>query len=314
MKIALLAGGRTAEREGTLGSARQLKTTAVELGWESDLVELPENQSGIERVSTILRACEADVVIPLISGAEGVLSFAEVPYVGSSPAAAGIAAHKGIFNDLLRPHGLKTIDYVYGSHSDELVAEALDRLGLPVFVKPARLGASYGITRVAFRGDLEKAILTAAEHDPVVLVEQSVARPFYEYEIPLIIGATVTAASLARIQLPRTSIWHDTKSKYSLDVTFAGLESGDLHDALVNAAKLAAEVAGVSGAARVDMFVDASGSINVGEINAVPGHGAASTFPRIFELAGVGRAEQLSLMVSAAFERAAMVRKERFAA
>jgi D-alanine-D-alanine ligase len=314
MNITLIAGGQTAEGPGTLGSAEQLALAASELSWSSFIVPLPDATRPAARLHVIAEATDSDVVIPLVSGLEGALQLAGVPYVGSSPAAAAIAAHKGVFNDLLARAGLKGVNYRYGRDLRKLEQTVTSELELPVFVKPARLGASYGISRVLLPRELTTALEDAAKHDPVVLVEESVRPPFIEIEVPMIIGSSIRAADPALIKLPASSVWHDTKSKYSTDTTMEPIHDDMIRHHALTAAQHAAELTGVTGACRVDLFVDAAGTVTVGEINAVPGHGAASTFPRIFELAGVSRSEQLALMINAALEIHRTSATERFIA
>ncbi|WP_432024385.1 D-alanine--D-alanine ligase family protein [Streptomyces parvus] len=308
MKIAVIAGGRTAEAEGTLGSAEQLARAAAELGHHTSLVSVDAAGHPQNRMSALLKAAEHDVAIPLIPGLEGTLEFLDVPYVGSSPVAAGIAAHKGLFNDLLVAAGLGKVRYVYGSGAEVLGIWQKADMSLPVFVKPARLGASYGISRVATSHELSDAINAAAEHDPVVLIEESVPTPFTEYEVPIIAGRDIVSAPPGQVCLPEATEWHDTLSKYSLDAetsrTISRTGDAELDSRLMEAALAAASLAGVACAARVDLFVDAHGQVYVGEINALPGQGFNSNFPRIFELAGFSRPRQLELMIdSALFHR-----------
>lgn len=314
MNITIIAGGQTAEARGTLGSAAQLSQAASELGWSVTIDTMPVATQGIARLQLIEKAAESDVVIPLVSGLEGALQLSGVPYVGSSPAAAAIAAHKGVFNDLLARAGLKGGDYRYGRDLCELERCTLAELELPVFVKPSRLGASYGISRVLLPQGLREALEMAAQHDPIVLIEESARPPFSEIEVPMIIGSSVRLADPALIRLPSTSVWHDTNSKYSTDTKMELVRDDVVRNRALEAARHAAELAGVTGACRVDLFVDATGVVTVGEINAVPGHGTASTFPRIFELSGIARSEQLSLMIDAALQVHRDSASERFVA
>lgn len=300
MRISFIAGGQTAEGPGTLGSSRALTETAVALGHSVDVRPLPSSGDVQERLDAIVGAASADVVFPLVSGLEGVLALLNVPYVGSAPGAAALAAHKGVFNDVVRQLGLKSINYVYGVQSTSLVERARAELRLPVFVKPARLGASYGITRVQRWVDLDEALAAAAQHDSVLLIEESIPEPFVEYEVPFISGPEVIAGAPARVVLPVSSTWHDTASKYSTATALEPVPSRREAEALTEAARTALEQSGLTGPSRVDLFVDEQGSITVGEINAVPGHGPASTFPRIFELAGISREAQLQYMLDAA--------------
>lgn len=312
MKILLVAGGRTAEASGTLGSAKQLARAADELGHRASLLVLEEDNDRHQWLKALQEVVEHDVVFPLVSGLEGLLSVAGVPFVGSNPAAAGIAAHKGLFNDLLVQRGWPKVPYVYG-RADEVALRALEvPLSFPLFVKPARLGASYGISRVQEIGDLVPAIQTSADYDPIVLIEESVSSPYTEYEVPLIVGRASVAARAGAIQLPASSSWHDTESKYSLDTEIRPVLDDSLARCLAEAALSAVTHSGVTGPVRVDLFQDAFGVVHIGELNAIPGHGIASTFPRIFEMSGLSRPDQLSEMLRAAIDVHATTSQERF--
>lgn len=306
MHISMIAGGRTAESAGTIGSGRQLAATAARLGHVTSVIELLPNADGAGRLNAILEASEGDVVIPLIPGLEGALELVGKPYVGSTPAAAGIAAHKGLFNDLVVAAGLRKVPYTYGFYTD--VARRVGEAALepPFFVKPARLGASYGIHEVSQPSLLADAVADASRFDGVVVVEQRVPEPFIECEVSMILKAGESESAVGRVRLPDGSRWHDTTSKYSLGTGIEPLKDRGLEAELEQVALHVAQLCGATCALRVDLFVGPNDTIWVGELNALPGHGVASTFPRIFELFDYSRSHQLECMIESAFDLCAL--------
>lgn len=295
MRIVLIAGGRTAEAVGTRGSAAHLEQAARALGHRVETLELPADPD--TRWAALASARQHDVVLPLVSGLESALELLDVPYVGSPPDAAALAANKATFNTLLTGWGLRTVPWEQHDVGRDGVPPSPAVPG-PWYVKPARLGASYGISRVDAPGGLDAAVRAAADHDSLVLIEQEVPRPFIEVEVAAIVGASARISPPMEIRAPG-ALWRDPRWKYSLDELPVLYQGGAAQECL-DAVRLMIERSGVAGAVRFDLFVSRGPAVFVGEVNALPGHGAASTFPRIFELAGVSRPEQLEMMLEAA--------------
>lgn len=298
MKIAIIAGGQTAEASGTLGSAAQLVRAGQTAGHEMEVVELPDGSQAAARWNALEAVMQFDVAIPLIAGLEGTLELLGVPYVGSPPDAAAIAANKVLFNAVASDIGLRKVPYEVHDVSRTGIPSTVTVPG-PWYIKPARLGASYGITRVDSSDGLAAAVRTAAQHDTLVLVEQEVPRPFVEVEVAAIVGEAVQIAPPMEIHAPG-AVWRDPSWKYSLDERPMPYENSAVADECVAFVRTLIARIGLAGALRFDLFISGDNNVFVGEVNALPGHGVASTFPRIFEHAGLGRDAQVDSMLAAA--------------
>lgn len=296
MKISFLAGGTTAESDFTLESVKHLVIAAEKCGWTPHI--LPTTRSVIASPEWQRKLSESDVAFPLISGLESICEALDVPYVGSPPTAAGIAADKGIFNDLLVSWGYRKTPYVR-MRRNESSAE-VDRRGLmyPLFIKPSRLGASFGISRVTTRHELETAIAEARSHDPEIVVETAIAG--IEVEVAAISGKEIVVSEPGVVQLPSGYEWHDTESKeFATMAVPGGLSDRVIQEFKATTVDLVKRL-GATGAIRFDYFLTSDDEIFVGEVNALPGHDRISNFPVLFEKSGVDRPAQLSLLVEAA--------------
>ncbi len=250
----------------------------------------------------------ADVVWPLLHGpygedgtVQGLLELADVPYVGSGVLASAAAMDKAIAKVLLRDAGLPVADAVVLRRGDDLAA--VDRLRLPVFVKPARGGSSIGITRVDEVGALAAALETAWSADPKALVESSVVGR--EIECGVLDGPAGPEASLpAEIHAPPGG-FYDFDTKYldgaRLDVP------ADLPEATVRQVQQMAVAAfralGCEGLARVDFFVPEQGLPTVNEVNTMPGFTPTSMFPRMWAASGLAYEDLVDRLVQTALTR-----------
>ena len=249
---------------------------------------------------------KVDVVLPLLHGPwgedgtlQGLLETTGVRYVGAGVLASALGMDKEFMKIALAAAGLPQLPYVAvrpsrWRHDREAVLREIAGLGLPVFVKPARAGSSFGISRVERSEDLDDAIAAAAEHDPKVVVEAA-ALGARELECGVIggDGADAPQASVVgEIVLDASSghSFYDFEAKY-VDGTAALQIPADLpEDAsawLREAAVRAFEAIGGEGLARVDFFALPDGSLVVNEINTMPGFTPTSMFPRLWAATGV---------------------------
>lgn len=248
-----------------------------------------------------------DVVFPVLHGpfgedgtVQGLLEVLGIPYVGAGVLASAAAMDKDFANRLLEHAGLPRASSVavqlsdYGPETDRrLVAE----LGLPLFVKPASLGSSVGITRVKEEFELPDAMAVAFKHGDKAIVEEAVAAR--EIEVAVLDG-------------PETSIpgeivsadWYDYDAKYSDDATelLVPAPLGEDEAGLVrDLAGRAFEVLGGRGLARVDFFFEEFGrGFLINELNTMPGCTSRSMFPMLWEASGVPNVELFDRLVRAA--------------
>lgn len=267
------------------------------------------------------RLGEVDVVFPVMHGPwgqdgtlQGLLELAGVRYVGAGVLSSAVGTDKMYMKLLFAAQGLPVLPWVLvrpGAYAKDRAAveEAVRSLGYPVFVKPARAGSSFGITRVDAPEDLADAIAEAQRFDPKVLVEAA-ALGAREIEIGVIgglDGADPETSATAEIRVDEAHAFYDFEAKYlpeqntGLDVP-AQLE--DAVEARVRRYALQAfEALDVEGLARVDFFVFDDGRVVLNEVETMPGFTATSMFPRMWAESGLAYPELLDRLIGLALER-----------
>ncbi|CAB4851676.1 unannotated protein [freshwater metagenome] len=244
-----------------------------------------------------------DVVFPVLHGPygedgtiQGLLELAGLPYVGSGVLASAAAMDKGVMKALFAHAGLEQAPYVVISDRDWRgdragVLEKIARLGLPVFVKPARAGSSVGITKVWSASQVERAVDSARLHDPRVVVEASVER-VREIECGVLVDESgqPRASVCAEIVLREGHEFYDFVAKYLEDAAELVVPA-DLPDDLAERVRelslLAFDALGCEGLARCDFFLTTDGRILVNEVNTMPGFTSISMFPRVWAESGL---------------------------
>jgi D-alanine-D-alanine ligase len=257
-----------------------------------------------------------DVVFPVLHGAfgedgtiQGLLELADVPYVGSGVLASAVGMDKEFARTLLRAQGLPVTDAVVLRAGDgTLTPQQRQRLGLPVFVKPARAGSSVGITRVAGWSELPAAIATARAVDPKVLVEAAVVGRELECGVLEFPDGRIEASLPAeiRVMAPDSASWYDFDAKYLDDACEFDIPAkldDDVTAELQSMAVAAFRALDCQGLARVDFFVGPDGALTVNEINTMPGFTPISMYPRMWAVTGVDYPSLLSLLIDTAVAR-----------
>ncbi|MEQ3554748.1 D-alanine--D-alanine ligase family protein [Pseudonocardia nematodicida] len=289
--------------------------TLPEVDGSSDALVLPgEPGRGLVRLDRGA-AGEAlgrvDVVFPILHGAfgedgtiQGLLEMAGVPYVGAGVLASAVGMDKEFAKKLLRAEGLDVAEGVVLRPGTDIGFADRDRLGLPLFVKPARAGSSMGVTRVTDPAALDAAIAHAREHDPKVLVEAAV--PGREVECAVLEFPDGSVRASLPAELSYHGEFYDFESKY-LDTSELDIPA-KLDDQVTESVRAQAVTAfralDVQGLARVDFFVDdATGAITVNEVNTMPGFTPTSAFPKMWAVTGLDYGELLSTMVETALAR-----------
>ena len=255
-----------------------------------------------------------DVVFPVLHGAygedgtiQGLLEMAGVPYVGSGVLGSAVAMDKEYTKKLLAAEGLPVGEYTVLRGAGELGVGDRERLGLPVFVKPARAGSSLGITRVTDWADLPAAVAFAREVDPKVLIEAAVSGREVECGVlEGVAGGPPEASVPAEIRLLGDRSWYDFEAKYLDDVCEfdvpAELPAG-VADRLREMACRAFAALDCAGLARVDFFVDPDGTLTINEVNTMPGFTPISMFPRMWAASGVDYRALVDRLVRTALHR-----------
>lgn len=330
LQVAVLGGGRSSEREVSLASAASVAEGLRQSAHEVRMIEIGRDgvwrEGGSELALAPGRGLDGvDVAFPVLHGpfgedgtVQGLLECLDLPYVGAGVLASALCMDKVVFKDLMAQAGIPQVAYravrvedYRGDRDAEL--RALAPLGLPVFVKPARLGSSVGIARVSTAGALPAALETAFEHDLVAIVEAAASG--LEVECSVIGNQTPIASQPGEILLAAGEAgWYDYEAKY----TPGGME-------LIVPARVAPHVrervrelavetfvrSGCRGLARVDFFVDGE-AVLVNELNTIPGFTQTSVFGSLFEASGIAYPELLARLVQLALERHAAERRHRY--
>jgi D-alanine-D-alanine ligase len=215
---------------------------------------------------------------------------------------------KDVTKRLLRDAGLAVGDVVVLHRGRTALTDAeRGRLGLPVFVKPARAGSSVGISRVDDWADLDAAVATARAEDPKVLVEAAIVGREIECGVLEHPDGRVEASVPAEVRVVGGDAgWYDFETKYlddacELDVP-AKLDD-DVAEAVRAAAVEVFAVMDVEGLARVDFFLTGRGDLLVNELNTMPGFTATSLYPRMWATAGIDYPALLTTLVDTALAR-----------
>ncbi|WP_330249447.1 D-alanine--D-alanine ligase [Nocardia sp. NBC_00565] len=258
-----------------------------------------------------------DAVFPILHGPfgedgtlQGMLELAGVPYVGPGVLASAAGMDKEFTKKLLAAEGLPIGDQVVLRRgTDTLGAADRARLGLPVFVKPARGGSSIGITRVTDWSELDAAIAAAREHDPKVIVEAGIVGREVECGVLEFPDGRVEASVVAEIRMPEADAavpqFYDFDTKYLDDVCEFDVPAkldDEVSDGIRELAVRAFKALDCQGLARVDFFVTDQGPV-INEINTMPGFTAISMYPRMWEAAGIDYRTLVSTLIETAVAR-----------
>ncbi|BBX36096.1 D-alanyl-alanine synthetase A [Mycolicibacterium mageritense DSM 44476 = CIP 104973] len=258
-----------------------------------------------------------DVVFPVLHGPygedgtiQGLLELAGVPYVGSGVLSSAAGMDKEFTKKLLAAEGLPIGDQVVLRPKDATVElEQRERLGLPVFVKPARGGSSIGVSRVTSWAELPAAIELARRHDPKVIVEAAVPGRELECGVLEFPDGSVEASTVGEIRVAgvrgREDGFYDFATKYLVDAAELDVPAkvdDDIADEVRRLAVRAFTAIDGQGLARVDFFLTEDGPV-INEINTMPGFTTISMYPRMWAASGVDYPTLLATMVETALAR-----------
>jgi D-alanine-D-alanine ligase len=321
-RIAILAGGRSSEHEISLASARsvlealdadsyEVVTVAIgrdgrwELGTGDDGASSVAETLPIPAANVPATLGDVDVVLPILHGpfgedgtVQGLLELANVPYVGAGVAASALCMDKDLFKKVLRDSGIRVARHVALREGDEVD----NPFGFPVFVKPARLGSSVGITKAHDEAELAGAVGLAFRHDEKVLIEEFVDG--VEVEVG-VLGNREPIASIPGEIVPLGHEWYDYSSKYDeggMDLVIPPDLPEETLEAVQRVAVETFVVTDCEGMARVDCFV-VGGEVVVNELNTIPGFTATSVYAKLFDASGIPYDELLRRLIELARER-----------
>ncbi len=317
-RVAVIYGGRTGEHEISLRSAKSIIDAmdpekykvlhyliSKEGKWSPrPIVPEPGGNPGV------------DVVFPALHGTfgedgtvQGLLELADLPYVGAGVLASSVSMDKEMMKRVAKERGLPVVEYrvVHGAGDT-----ACGEFGFPVFVKPANLGSSVGISKARNCEELKAALDLARTYDRKVIVERGITGR--ELECAVLGNADPVASAPCEI-LPSRE-FYDYDDKYLLDQAQTVIPADLSPEQTAEIQRLAVEcyrAVECEGMARVDFLLEsATGKLYINEINTIPGFTSISMYPKMWEYSGLAMPKLIDRLIELAMERHAAKKRLRY--
>ncbi|WP_194848532.1 D-alanine--D-alanine ligase family protein [Candidatus Neptunochlamydia vexilliferae] len=306
IRIGILFGGQSPEHEVSILSAESVMDHLDPEKYEVLPIKIDKKGRWEKEIFSpcALRAA-FDVVFPVLHGpygedgtVQGLLELANIPYVGPDQLSSVLCMDKGVTKELLSAAGLPTPQYQIFR-----VGDPIDMLPFPLFVKPAQMGSSVGVSKVSDREALASAIEEAFKYSETILIEEGIEGKEIECSV---MGNTDPIASLPGEVIP-THEFYSYEAKY-LDENGAHFVlpaelSSEKREEVQRLAIAAFKALRCEGMARVDFFLKKDGTLLINELNTIPGFTTISLYPKLWEVSGLPYPELLDRLIELAFER-----------
>jgi D-alanine-D-alanine ligase len=321
LRVAVIYGGRSGEHEVSLRSAESVMAAMDPEKY--DVLPFVIGKDGKWDPRPILPEPGTnpgiDVVFPVLHGTfgedgtmQGLLELAELPYVGAGVLGSSLAMDKDAMKRVCRERGLPVVEHVALLRSRMDVDEVCRKLSFPVFVKPANLGSSVGISKAKDREELRAALELAAQYDRKIIVERAIDGR--ELECAVLGNDDPLAAAPCEV-LPSRE-FYDYDDKYLLDAARFKVPAELTPDETAEVRRLAVEcyrAVECEGMARVDFLLEkATSRVYINEINTIPGFTSISMFPRMWQNDGLAYPKLIDRLIELALERHAARRTTRY--
>ncbi len=321
LRVAILYGGRSGEHEISIRSANAVMEGMDPAKYE----QIPYfiDRDGKWSPRPILPEPGAqpdiDVVFPVLHGTfgedgtiQGLLELADLPYVGAGVLASAVSMDKEVMKRVCAERMLPVVDYAVISRDKTDLNGIAGRLSFPMFVKPANLGSSVGISKVHSCDELEAAVRMAAGYDSKIIVERGITGRELECAV---LGNEAPIASLPCEILPSRE-FYDYEDKYLLDKAETKVPADLPADKTEELRRLAVEcyrAVDCEGMARVDFLLEAAtGKLYINELNTIPGFTSISMYPKMWQHSGVSFASLIDRLLALAIERHQRKKATRF--
>lgn len=278
---------------------------------------VPQSNGLLLSLSSYAPICKVDVVFPLLHGpfgedgtVQGLLKLAGVPFVGPGVLGSAIGMDKDVTKRLLRDAGIPIGKFLTFYCGDHINTEAVfSDLGSPVFVKPANLGSSVGISKAMNKSELELAIKLAFKYDRKILIESFIEGREIECAV---LGNDNPIASIVGEIKPHHD-FYSYEAKYLDKQGATSQVPAEIDGAISSQVRVMAiqafKVLCCEGLSRVDFFLKKDGSILISEINTIPGFTNISMYPRLWQESGIGYSNLISQLIELAVDRFAQENK-----
>lgn len=305
LKIGVLFGGKSAEHEVSINSARNIIKALDKNKYK--VISIKINKKGKFDFSVVKKV---DVVFPVMHGPfgedgsmQGLLKLAGVPFVGPSVLGSAAGMDKEITKRILRDNGIPVGKFMTFLSDDKINFNKVKKeLGLPLFIKPANMGSSVGISKVRNENEFKKAIIEAFKYDSKIIIEE------------FIDGREIECAMLGN-ERPKASLPGEiiaNQDFYSYDAKYIDAGSVAVIPAKIDKKTMRKiqelaiktfQALNCEGMSRVDFFLKKNGTVLVNEINTIPGFTNISMYPKLWEASGIPVAKLLDRLIELAIKR-----------
>ena len=312
LRVAVVYGGRTGEHDVSLNSAESIIAAMDPERYEVERILITREGRWQPRAISPEPGSNSgiDVVFPVLHGTfgedgtvQGLLELADLPYVGAGVLASAVSMDKEVMKRLMVERGLPIVDYVVAMRGRHQVEEICGRFPFPMFVKPANLGSSVGISKVKTCEELKTALEFAGQFDRKVLVERGISGREFECSV---LGNDEPAAAVPCEILPSRE-FYDYEDKYLLGQAKTVVPADLTPEQTREVQRLAVacyQAVSCEGMARVDFLMDsATGKFFINEINTIPGFTSISMYPKMWEASGLPYSKLIDRLIELALER-----------
>jgi D-alanine-D-alanine ligase len=321
-RVAVIYGGRSGEHEVSLRSAKSIIDAMDTERYKvlHYLISKEGRWSPRPIVPEPKGNPEIDVVFPVLHGTfgedgtlQGLLELADLPYVGAGVLASSVSMDKEVMKRLAKERGLPVVDYlVLSSLEAHSVEGVCSRFEFPVFVKPANLGSSVGISKARDSVQLKSALELATSFDRKIIVERGITGREFECSV---LGNEDPIASAPCEILPSRE-FYDYDDKYVLGEAQTVIPADLSVEQTAELRRLAVEcykAVECEGMARVDFLLEtATGRLFINEINTIPGFTSISMYPKMWEYSGLPMPKLIDRLIELAMERHQTKRRLRY--
>lgn len=307
LKIGVLFGGKSAEHEVSLNSAKNVIYALDKNKYEMKAIKI--GKDGKFNFSIVKNF---DVIFPVLHGPfgedgsmQGMLKLAGVPFVGAGVLGSAVGMDKDVMKRLLNEAGIKNAKCIVLRDGEKLTFEKAKKvLGLPMFVKPANLGSSVGVSKAKNKKDFDMAIAEALKYDNKIIIEEAVVGR--ELECAVLGNDNPMASRVGEVVLSSEFYSYDAKyineSDARTDIPAKNLPK-NIEKKIQEVAIKTFKTLNCEGMGRVDVFLKENGEIYVNEINTIPGFTNISMYPKLWEITGIKKTQLLDRLISLAIDR-----------
>ncbi len=311
LKIGVLFGGKSAEHEVSLASAKNVIAALDKTKYQIIPIKIPKN--GVFNFSLVKKV---DVVFPVMHGPfgedgsmQGFLKLSGVPFVGAGVLGSAVGMDKDVMKRLFRDAGIPIGKFVTLKAGDKVDFNKIKKeLGLPMFIKPANMGSSVGVSKIKNEAEFKTSIKKAFEFDSKIIIEEFINGR--EIECAVLGNDTPMASLPGEISFNQEFYSYDAKyidDGYKIEIP-AKIDTKTTKKIQELAIKVF-QTLNCEGLGRVDFFLTKTGKIYANEINTIPGFTNISMYPKLWEASGIPQTKLIDRLIDLAIERFNMENK-----